>query len=84
MDNLTKDPLEHNRYYVDISEINGGDLEGLSIIFCRMNPSTTENNWDNKWNQTDNLTIPSGQNCYQVKEDTWDKGGGEWSLVTFE
>lgn len=82
--NLTKDPLEHNRYYVDISEINGGDLEGLSIIFCRMNPSTTENNWDNKWNQTDNLTIPSGQNCYQVKEDTWDKGGGEWSLVTFE
>ena len=81
---LTKDPLNENRYYVDISEINDGNLEGITIIFCRMNPNTTENNWYNKWNQTSDLTIPAGQNCYTVKEDTWDKGGGEWSLVNVE
>lgn len=78
---LTKDPLNENRYYVDTSEINDENLESITIIFCRMNPNTTENNWDNKWNQTSDLTILTGQNCYTVKEDTWDKGGGEWSLV---
>lgn len=51
-----------------------------NVIFCRMNPSTTANNWNNKWNQTADLTIPTdGKNLYKVKEDTWDKGGGEWS-----
>ena len=53
-----------------------------SVIFCRMNPSTTANNWNNKWNQTADLTVPTngnaGNNCYTVKEDTWDKGGGTW------
>lgn len=51
------------------------------IIFCRMNPSTTDNNWTNKWNQTENLTVPTdGTNLYTVKEGTWDNGGGEWSV----
>ncbi|MEE0264605.1 MAG: hypothetical protein UD936_03165, partial [Acutalibacteraceae bacterium] len=48
-------------------------------IFCRMNPKTTVNNWTNKWNQTADLTIPDGMNCYTVKSSTWDKGGGTWS-----
>ena len=52
------------------------------VIFCRMNPSTSENNWDNKWNQTDDLMIPTdGKNCYAVKSGTWDKGGGDWSEI---
>ncbi len=51
-----------------------------SVIFCRMNPSATANNWNNKWNQTADLTIPTdGTNHYTVKESTWDKGGGTWS-----
>ena len=51
-----------------------------NVIFCRMNPSATDNNWNNKWNQTADLTIPtSGANHYTVKEDTWDSGGGTWS-----
>ena len=51
-----------------------------NVIFCRMNPSATANNWNNKWNQTADLTIPtSGSNHYTVKEGTWDKGGGTWS-----
>ena len=54
---------------------------GCNIIFCRMNPSTTANNWNNKWNQTSDLKTPTdGNNLYTVKESTWDKGGGTWSV----
>ena len=54
---------------------------GCNVIFCRMNPSTTANNWNNKWNQTSDLKTPNdGKNLYTVKEGTWDKGGGTWSV----
>ena len=53
-----------------------------NVIFCRMSPSAAANNWKNKWNQTADLTVPTdGTNCYTVKEDTWDKGGGTWSKL---
>lgn len=51
-----------------------------NIIFCRMNPSVTENGWSNKWNQTADLMLPTdGTNCYTVAEGAWDKGSGSWS-----
>ena len=51
-----------------------------NIIFCRMNPGASANNWNNRWNQTENLTVQTnGDNLYTVKENTWDKGGGTWS-----
>ena len=51
-----------------------------NVIFCRMNPGAAANNWNNKWNQTADLTIPTGgPNHYTVKEGTWDSGGGTWS-----
>lgn len=56
-----------------------------NVIFVRMNPSTTANNWnsDVKWNQTSDLTWPGGtQNLYTIKANTWDKGGGTWSVYT--
>ncbi len=51
-----------------------------NIIFCRMNPSTTENNWDrdNKWNQTGDLTTQNEQ-VYTIS--TTD-GAGSWSAYT--
>ena len=53
------------------------------VIFCRMNPNATANNWDNRWNQTADLTVPTnGNNHYTVKENTWDKGGGTWDKLT--
>ena len=56
-----------------------------NIIFCRMNPGATANDWGNKWNQTADLTVPTdGTNCYAVKEGTWDFGGGTWSTYTPE
>ena len=54
-----------------------------NVIFCRMNPGTTANNWNNKWNQTGDLKVPAdGTNHYTVKANTWDNGGGTWSTVT--
>ena len=77
--------------WVDAVAVDGGYYEvtvpsGYSnIIFCRMNPGSTANNWDNKWNQTSDLTVPTdGTNCYTVAEGTWDKGGGSWSTISVE
>ena len=49
-----------------------------NVIFCRMNPGATTNNWNNKWNQTSDLTYDGTNNHYTVKEGTWDQGGGTW------
>lgn len=65
-------------YELNIPE--GYDYGTGNVIFCRMNPSQSANNWNNKWNQTADLKIPSdGTNHYTVKSNTWDKGGGTWS-----
>ena len=65
-------------YQVNLPE--GYDY-GCNIIFCRMNPSTTANNWNNKWNQTSDLKTPTdGKNLYTVSEGAWDKGAGSWSV----
>ena len=76
--------------WADMSDADGdGVYEGTipagndSIIFCRMNPNAAVNNWNNKWNQTADLKVPTdGTNCYTVKEGTWDSGGGSWSTYT--
>ena len=45
-----------------------------TIIFCRMNPSTTENNWNNKWNQSADITMPQADALYDMSSITdWDK-----------
>lgn len=53
-----------------------------NVIFCAMNPSSSGLSWDDKWNQTEDLTYDGTKNHYTVKNDTWDKGGGTWSLYT--
>ena len=54
-----------------------------SVIFCRMNPNNTANSWDNKWNQTSDLAIPTdGTNLYTIEAGTWDNGNGKWSTYT--
>ena len=55
-----------------------------SVIFCRMNGGTTANNWDNKWNQSADLTIPTdGKNCWTLSSGSWD-GSGAWSKYTVQ
>ncbi len=53
-----------NLYSVDIPD------GYTNIIFVRMNGATTENNWENKWNQTDDLSIEPG-GTYTV--NGWEK-----------
>ena len=54
-----------------------------NMIFCRMNPANTTNNWNNKWNQTGNLTCPTnGNNCFTITDGSWD--AGKWSVHTPE
>lgn len=47
------------------------------VIFCRMNPSATANNWNNKWNQTGDMTIGTQKYCI-IPFDVWD-GSIVWS-----
>ncbi|MBQ9674251.1 MAG: starch-binding protein [Ruminococcus sp.] len=64
-----------NVYSVDIPS----GYEGKSAIFCRMNGATSANTWDNRWNQSADLTIGSA-NLY--KATGWGSGNlfnGEWS-----
>ena len=38
-----------------------------SIIMCRMDPATSVNNWDNKWDQSPDLTLSSSTgNTYRI------------------
>ena len=50
-----------------------------NVIFCRMNPAKTDLSWDSKWNQTDNLTIPSDKDTFTVDFATqWDSPAKSW------
>lgn len=54
------------------------------VIFCRMNGSTTDNNWNNKWNQTPGKDkgyekLPTDGKNYYILNDGWDNCGGSWS-----
>ena len=78
--------VNNSETWVAMTAVGDGTYKALksdlqnSIIFCRMIPAT-ENNWNNRWNQTGNLTVPTdGKNLYTVKEGTWDNGGGTWSV----
>lgn len=51
------------------------------IIFCRMKPTPTENNWANTWNQTADCEVKNTQ-LYTIAEGAWDKGNGSWSTYT--
>lgn len=48
-----------------------------NIIFARMNPSTTSNNFnsDTCWNQTDDQKIQTdGKNCFKINDSSWNQG----------
>ena len=54
-----------------------------NVIFCRMNGSTTENNWDNKWNQSGDLEYDGTNNHCTIDEGQWDCDTNvTWSVYT--
>ena len=68
---------DNNGMWLDMTAIAGNsvnyyyavDIPGLDyskFTVCRMNPESTENNWDNKWNQTVDLQLENGL-CVKIK-----------------
>ena len=53
-----------------------------NVIFCRMNPASTACDWSNVWNQTADLTVPSGNNCFTVNSGEWTGATGTWSTYS--
>lgn len=51
------------------------------VIFVRMDPTEPQNNWDNKWNQSTNLTLSSDNNCFTVTSTDWNIVDGNWSNI---
>lgn len=74
---MTKVDGEDNLYEVTVPDGNW-----TNVIFCRMNPGATANNWNNKWNQTNDLAYDGTKNCYTITAGAWDKGAGTWSVYT--
>ena len=78
-ESLTAVEINNATYYeVAVSSVN------TDVIFCRMNPSSVENNWDNKWNQTNDLKLDGTNNLYSIAEGAWDNGQGAWSVLQAE
>ena len=48
-----------------------------NVIFVRMNGSTSDNGWGNKWNQTADLSISGSNNQYTISDVN---GGGSWKV----
>lgn len=70
------DVLQYRYFAVDISNVkdyNGEEFVPATMIVCRMNGGSTENNWNNKWNQTNNLELMSGL-YVTIPGDNWDWG----------
>lgn len=56
------------------------------VIFCRMNPGTQDNKWDNKWNQTADLNIPTDDKVkFVVPDGVWDGASNDyWTTMESE
>ena len=55
------------------------------MIFCRMNGGNTENNWGNKWNQTNDLPKATGTYCTITNGGGGDiKASCNWNHTPFE
>ncbi|MCR5049969.1 MAG: chitobiase/beta-hexosaminidase C-terminal domain-containing protein [Paludibacteraceae bacterium] len=52
-----------------------------SILFVRMPNGSTSLNWETKWNQTEDMTIPSDKDCYTITG--WGEGEGAKSVGTW-
>lgn len=50
------------------------------LIFTRMNPAESLNDWANKWNQTGDLVYDGTNNLFTVPADVWDGATTTWSI----
>ena len=71
-----------------VYEVTSPNSSYPKVIFCRMNPGVPNKNnnklnWDNKWDQTNDLTWDGSKSLYTVAEGAWSNGNGSWSIVTY-
>ncbi len=72
--------------WVDMTDTNNDGLyecevpDGAKkVIICRMNGTNKANNWDNKWDQTADLTVPTDEKIvYTVTSSADGKATGSW------
>ena len=50
-----------------------------NVIFCRMNPASTKNDWNSKWNQSADLVYDGTNNLFTVASGSWDGAKTTWS-----
>ena len=63
------------------AEVPTGDYK--NIIFCRMNGGTSTNNWDNRWNQTADLTFNGTKDIFVLATNAaWDGETATWYQTT--
>lgn len=80
-DNVGSEWVDMQKISDTIYGVNIPDTKYKKVIFVRLNPSTTENNFNsgNKYNQTGDLTIPTdGKNLFTMT--SWDGQTSGWSV----
>ena len=65
--------------YYQVTAPSGGYK---NVIFCRMNGGNNTNNWDNKWNQSGDLTYDGTKNVFTVPSGAWDGSTTSWGNIT--
>ncbi|MEE0266349.1 MAG: carbohydrate binding domain-containing protein [Acutalibacteraceae bacterium] len=65
-------------YFTELSD------EYSDMIFCRMNPATTNNNWNTILNQTADIKRPADKNCFTLNPNEWYNATGTWSVYNPE
>ena len=78
-----------NGRWADMTEVSGQENmytcaipSGFdNVVFCRMTPSASANNWDNKWNQSIDCDLKAGNHF--VMSDPWEeKASGSWYMIS--
>lgn len=68
---------------VQLSLVSGDVFKGdipdgnTGILFVRMPGGSTAINWNTRWNQTSDLSIPADKDCYTITG--WGSTDGQWS-----
>ena len=74
------DNAKNDIYCVKIGSEKLVSDKNKNIIFVRMNPNNSNLNWDQKWNQTGDLDMPTdGANFFSLDDNEWSKGS--WSTI---
>ena len=72
--------------FVKMTEVESGvygatlDDSYPNVIFCRNDPAKTAVDWSSAWNQTADIAVQSGSNCFAVNAGQWTGATGTWSV----